>query len=131
VRNVRKRIVASLVICVVSAVAASLGILAFKATVQLTSVGDIMLNPSAWVNKTVVVEGNLTGPLGSVPENAPPYNYELNSNGTIGVFWSGSDTQYSSANVRIQGVVRQGTRASGPWPVLTCYYIEAETIDVV
>jgi hypothetical protein len=131
VRNVRKRIVALLIICVVGAVAASLGVFAFRATVQSTPVGDILLNPSAWVNRTVVVEGSLSGPFGHVAEGAPPYDYELSSNGTIGVLWKGSDTQYTSANVRIQGVVRQGRTADGLWPSVTCYYIEAETVDIV
>jgi hypothetical protein len=128
---VRKRIVALLIICVVGATAASLGIFALRANVQLTPVSDILLNPSAWVNRTVVVEGSLTGPFGHVAEDAPPYNYELNSNGTIGVLWSRSDTQCSSTHVRIQGVVRQGKKAAGLWPILVCYYIEAETVDIV
>jgi hypothetical protein len=93
---------------------------------------EINLNPSAWVNKTVVVEGNLTGPLVFITENAPPWNYELSSNGTrIGVLWNRDDV-YNSANVRVSGVVRQGRRAGGllePPPI--CYYIEAERIDML
>ncbi len=93
---------------------------------------EIALNPSACVNKEVVVEGNLTGPLVFIPENAPPWNYELSSNGTrIGVLWNRDDV-YNSANVRVSGVVREGRRAGGllePPPI--CHYIEAERIDML
>jgi hypothetical protein len=131
VRNVRKRMVALLIICFVSAVAASLEIFALRSTVELTSVREIMLNPSVWVNKTVVVEGSLCGPMGHVAEDAPPWNFELSSNGTIGVVWYDSH-MYSSTIVRIRGVVRQGTRAGGIWPFpAECYYIEAKTIDIL
>jgi len=101
-------------------------------TVELTSVDEIILNPLVWVNKTVVVEGSLSGPMGYIAENAPPWNYQLCSNGTLGALWPNSHGHvYSSTIVRIHGVVRQGTRAAGIWPISTCYYIEAETIDIL
>lgn len=93
--------------------------------------GIIMNDPSAWVNRTAVVEGNLTGPLVFIPEGAPPWNYELNSNGTtIGVLWKQGDV-YDSANVRVSGVVRQGRRAGGDIPPEIVYYVEAERIDML
>jgi hypothetical protein len=128
----RKKIVALLILCIMSVVVASFELFVFRTTVQATSVDEIAFNPSAWVNKEVVVEGNLTGPLVFIPENAPPWNYELSSNGTrIGVLWNRDDV-YNSVNVRVSGVVRQGRRAGGllePPPI--CYYIEAERIDVL
>lgn len=101
-------------------------------TVELTSVDEIILNPLVWVNKTVVVEGVLSGPFGHVCEDAPPWDYCLGSNGTIGVLWRESRAYISSPRVRIRGVVRQGVMAAGIWPFpATCYYIEAETIDIL
>jgi hypothetical protein len=130
VRNVRKKTVALLIICLVSVVVASLEIFALNSNVELTSVDDILLNPWDWVNKTVVVEGTLAGPMGYLVEEAPPWNYQVSSNGTIGVLLKGSQT-YSSIRARVHGVVRQGTRAAGIWPISTCYYIEAETVDIL
>lgn len=120
-----------LFVCIVSVFMASLNLFAFRATVQATSVDEIRLNPSAWVNKEVVVEGKLTGPLVFVPENAPPWNYELSSNGTLGVLWNSSSV-YNSISVRVYGVVREGRQAGGlvePPPI--CYYVEAERIDIL
>lgn len=42
-----------------------------------TLIDEINSNPSAWVNKTVVVEGKLMGPSGYILEETPPWNYEL------------------------------------------------------
>lgn len=105
-----------------------------------TSIGEINSNPSTWVNKTVVVEGKLSGPSAYIPEAAPPWNYELfGPNETIetlgkpetvaiGVLWNGED-HYAFENTRVVGVVRKGNWGYlwGEHPV--CYYIEAKKID--
>jgi hypothetical protein len=97
------------------------------------SVDEINSNPSAWVNKTVIVKGRLSGPLGFIPEAMPPWNYILyRSNETIykpgsvyiGVLWKNQEN-YGFKNVMVFGVVREGH-----WIYLygnrpTCYYIEA------
>jgi hypothetical protein len=105
-----------------------------------TSIGEINSNPSSWVNKMVVVEGKLVGPMGFIPEATPPWNYELlRSNETvetigkkgtvsIGILWNYMD-DYHFENTRVVGVVREGhwLYLYGERPV--CYYIEAKRID--
>jgi hypothetical protein len=105
-----------------------------------TSIGEINSNPSAWVNKMVVVEGKLCGPMVFIPEAMPPWNYKLfGSNETIetigeketvniGVLWNGKG-DYNMENTRVVGVVREGrwVYLYGERPV--CYYIEAKRID--
>jgi cell division protein FtsL len=91
-------------------------------------------DPSAWVNRTVVVEGVISRFL---PPGFwwPPWNYELNSSGTtIGVSWNG--IFLNGENVTVLGVVTGGRcnemLANGTFtsygPV---YFIEAERINVV
>jgi cell division protein FtsL len=120
-------------------------------------IGDIVMSdPSAWVNRTVMVEGNVSSFL---PPGfwRSPYNYELGSNGTmIGVSWQGEYSLYNEKNVMVLGIVTEGrwnatqivtvTRETwnetqivtgGTWnatitfygPVV--YFIEAERIDVI
>jgi len=122
-----------LTVCIMSTVVAFFEFGVFRTVAQVTPLDEIVLNPSAWVNKTVVVEGRLTGSFGHVPEGAPPYDYELSSNGTtIGVFGNNTDIDYDSVSVRVYGVVRWGRRAGGlTYPSLGVYYIEAERIDVL
>ena len=105
-----------------------------------TSIGEINSNPSAWVHKMVVVEGELCGPMGFIPEAMPPWNYELfGSNETIetigrkeavniSVLWNCQD-DYNFENTKVVGVVREGRFGDlyGEGPV--CYYIEAKKID--
>lgn len=101
-------------------------------------IDEINHNPSAWVNRTVLVEGKLCGPSIYIPESVPPWNYELfGPNETIetlgkqetvaiGVLWNGED-QFSFENVIVIGVIREGRYYSwGNTPV--CYYIEAQEI---
>jgi hypothetical protein len=126
----KKKIVALFIIIIASVVVLLLNPLPFRTVVQITSVDEIMLNPSAWVNKKVLVEGKLNGPLFFIPEDMPPWNYELSSNGTIGVRWNGNDI-YNYVNVRVYGVVRQGTRGGIWFPPQICYYIEAKIIDML
>lgn len=62
--------------------------------------------PSFWLNRTVQVEGNISLFLPAGFE-WPPWNYELNSSGTIvGVSWQGQD--YSGQNVMVSGLVTEG-----------------------
>jgi len=95
----------------------------------------ITSDPSAWLNRTVVVEGAISSFL---PPGFwwPPWNYELNSSGTkIGVSWNG--TFLNGENVTVLGVVTGGrwneVLANGTFtqygPVV--YFIEAERINVL
>lgn len=100
--------------------------------------GEINSNPSVWLNRTVMVEGKLSGPSYYIPEDHPPWNYELfGPNETIEtlgkpetvaivVLWNG-EVQYAFADVIVIGVVREGRLYS--WGHTTvCYYIEAQEI---
>jgi hypothetical protein len=87
---------------------------------------------SAWiVNKTVVVEGNLTL-RAYVPSEVPPWNYVLISgNQEIGVLWQGNGPN-DSAGVKVTGVVRQGVQGMGLPPsteTLVVYHVEAVTVE--
>jgi hypothetical protein len=98
----------------------------------------IMSNPSAWVNKTVIVQGNLIGPFAFPVLEHSPWDFELSSGGhTIGVSLSTSVNMSvvwmlnSSAPVRIYGVVEKGeiTTTGGVLPSTITYYIEAEKVE--
>jgi hypothetical protein len=105
----------------------------------LASINEITLDPSAWVNRTVVVEGKLNGPFAYV--TSIPWYYELSVNGTItpqnalgpnciGVNLGNKGGAYESVNVVVIGVVRKGeigTIVAGAQPTIT-YYIEAEYV---
>jgi hypothetical protein len=95
----------------------------FNPAKQKVSIDQILLNPDAWVNKRVEVEGNFSGPVASIPEEAPPWNYELVSNGAIGVAWN-SSANYESGVVMVTGIVREETRGSLQ-SASVVYYIEA------
>lgn len=97
-----------------------------------TPVGKSVLDLSALVNETVVVEGEITGPLVFIPEGMPPWSYELDSNGTvIGISWNGGDF-FNWTSVRVYGVVTQGTLSGGlTEPPGTVYYVKAERIDLL
>jgi hypothetical protein len=87
-----------------------------------------------YVNRTIAVEGNLTGPLVYIPENMPPWSYEwVNPDGTLhhdfGV--SGIGGTLNSTHVIVIGVVKEGRRAGGDIPPEIVYYIEAERIDIL
>jgi hypothetical protein len=99
--------------------------------------GIITGDPSAWVNRTAQVEGNISSFL---PAGFwwPPYNYELSSNGTmIGVSWQGEYSLYNGKNVMVLGIVTEGRwnemLANGTvttyGPVI--YFIEAERVDIL
>lgn len=103
---------------------------------QTIAVSTLTSDPSAWVNRTVVVEGNISAynPPGWWD---PPWNYELSSNATIGVFWQGNYNLYNEKNVIIRGVVMEGQwrEMLANWtstlfgPVV--YFIKAERIDIL
>jgi len=100
---------------------------------------------SMWLNNTVVVEGNLTGPYdGWIPEaDIPPYNCWLYTpNGTIGVLWNnGPIYPIDSKKATVYGVVRIGKVQSMWWPRhgidlygrpvpdWKVYYIEATKVE--
>lgn len=96
------------------------------------SVGEILQNPSAWVNKEVVVQGNLSGFFGYIPE-AMDWPYKLTSDGwTIGVAHD-SLGDLSSASARVYGVVRErrAPALGDPFWGGGSYYIEAERIELL
>jgi hypothetical protein len=99
----------------------------FNPAQQKFSIDQILLNPNAWVNKRVEVEGNFTGPVVSTPgEVLLPWNYELVSSGANGVAWN-SSANYESGVVMVTGIVRE--RRIGSLQLATViYYIEAETV---
>jgi hypothetical protein len=93
-----------------------------------SNVSNIMSDPSAWVNKTVVVEGNISFFMNWL--YSVPWNYQLSSNGaTIGVSWQGNIEE--GVNVLVLGVVTEGevTIPINGTPTHNVYFIEAERID--
>jgi cellulose 1,4-beta-cellobiosidase len=98
------------------------------------TVDDIMLDFPAWLNKTVLVEGNLSGPFVYQSEDARPWNYEFSYpngsfNSLLGVFWGQSDF-YDFTNVIVVGDVMEGRRAfEGGF--IPAYFIEAEKIIIL
>ena len=132
-RSMRKKAVVLVIVCTVlaiSAVAAFFGLVVFTPAQQRVSIDQILLNPVAWVNREVVVEGNLTGPFIGYDIL---WNFELSSNVTIGVRWNGRDGTangsdvFDSVSVRVFGVVRSGV--PGVEGGRGGYYIDAERID--
>ncbi len=105
----------------------------------VASINEITLDPSAWVNRTVVIEGKLNGPF--MYFTSISWDYELSVNGTImpqdalgpnciGVYLGNKGGVYESADAVIVGVVRKGeigTIVVGAQPIVT-YYIEAESV---
>ena len=94
-----------------------------------SNVNSIMSDPSAWVNKTVAVEGNITPYMSYL--TSFPWNYQLNSNGAIiGVSWQGNN-DITGVNVLVLGVVTEGqvTIPINGTPTQNVYFIEAQRID--
>lgn len=155
--DMRKRVTVLLTVCILVTVVVSLELYVMRPVTSTSplvednvSVGEILQNPSAWVNKTVMVEGNLSGFFFGFPEHVftdygMRWSYELTSNGsTIGVdHFSLGD--FSSAPARVYGVVRErrvDIGSSEPvngtltWPSpyphwISGYYIEAERIELL
>ncbi|MDH5732852.1 MAG: hypothetical protein OEY88_03585 [Candidatus Bathyarchaeota archaeon] len=78
------------------------------------TIDEIHANPSVWVNRTVVVEGKLIGPVGFFAVGIPPPCSHIlyRSNATsrseevfIYLRWSGS---YEFEKTTVVGVVREG-----------------------
>lgn len=124
------------------------------------TVTELLNDTSDWVNRTVVLEGSLNGPLFMPGDENLPYDYEFTSdNQTIGLTFGASvnltsfyGNQYanvaevnwpnsssvtrvyflnSSITVRIYGVVEQGVSTFG-WnmPSQVTYFIEAEEVEI-
>jgi len=152
-----KKITIPATACIVITVVVFLELHVFRLpTYQTTTVSIITSDPYAWVNKTVILEGNLDGPIMTPSDLSLPYDYELNSSGqTIGLSFSTSvnlsksfySDQYidaatgngssvriyfldSSLTVRIYGVGKEGEIHSHSPPRVT-YYIETEKIERV
>jgi len=71
------------------------------------SVSDLELNPSAWLNQKVAVQGKLVGPIGFVAMGIPPpWNKILyDAHASLGVRgWGGT---YRLENVLVIGVIRR------------------------
>ena len=104
-------------------------------TATVGTVDDMTLNASAWLNKTVVVEGKLAGPVIPFPEKVPPYDYELfrynetsyASTVFIGVLWNSSNL-YDLTNVLVIGVIR--FVVGGDEFHTGGYFIEAESVPL-
>jgi uncharacterized coiled-coil protein SlyX len=122
------------------------------------TVSELVNDTSDWVNSTVVLEGNLYGPLIMMGDARVPYDYELSSGGqTIGLTFSsivnltvistlvcgnqplGTETVNGitrfyllngSITARIYGVVKQGEIISAWVPPQVTYYIEAEEVEM-
>jgi hypothetical protein len=138
--DMKKKAIALLVAVIAIIITASIGLHSLRITAQekkdnqsLSSTSSSAENASlvgpGKVGQEVVIEGNLTGPVGSEPEGAPPYDYLLRTNGgTIGVFYSDTDLVFDGTSVTVYGVVRAG-KLAGPFSFLTVYYVEAERIE--
>jgi len=112
------------VACAVCAVIVTVAFFEFVMFAHNTLLDQIEQNPTAWLGKTIVVEGNLSGPYTFIPESAPSFNCLLEtSNGGIGVLWHGwldSDPAY----VRVVGIVRAGKGEDES----DRFYIEAQSV---
>jgi hypothetical protein len=128
-------------LCIIFLVAVSFEFFVFRvpSLQQATSVDEIVSNPSAWLNRTVLVEGNLSGPrlLRQSPTNHSellfsPWQYNLSStSASIGVFWSTGVALNGSVVVEVYGVVRKVTvmESIDPPKATIVYYIEAEKVE--
>jgi hypothetical protein len=111
-----------------------------NATATYTTVNEFANDPRSWVNRTIMVEGNLTfiAPYRSIEEFANGYfwNYEISSNGTFGLNWAPDNwdrpPSYDGVNAIVIGILR-ATTVYNPTvynspSYQTAYYIEAEKI---
>jgi uncharacterized coiled-coil protein SlyX len=101
-------------------------------TATVVTVDEITLNASAWLNKTVIVEGKLFGPMVSIPEKMPPGGYivcrsnETSETPTIFVWVSWNNGGgYNFTNVIVVGIVRFAS--SGDF-FEGGFFIEAESV---
>ena len=116
----------------------------FYSSLIQTSVDEIYRNPSFWVNKSVLVEGKLVGPMASTCMHAWTYSYSLfGLNETIEtlqekriaregpvaieVKWKSDNSQYHFEQVKVAGMVRKSSRFSLGNRNFN-YYLEAQEI---
>jgi hypothetical protein len=91
---------------------------------------EIVTNPTAWENHTVIIDGTMQAPsLGVIL----PFNYWLydakNQTIRIGVKWN-SNTDLSGKKLTIIGVVKKGYAWIHPdYPGSWVYFIEANSIQ--
>jgi hypothetical protein len=132
----KSSVIALEIICIILVAALAGVIVAFTFIINdknnTISLLDSQIEASTWVvNKTVVVEGNLTL-RAYPPSEVPPWNYVLISgNQEIGVLWE-DNVPNDSAGVKVTGVVRQGVQWIGLPPsteTVVVYYIEAKTVE--
>ena len=101
-------------------------------TANYSTVSELSLHSSTWVNKTVFIEGRLAFFSLSIENLANGYkwNYQLISDGTFWLYWEPdwfSSPSYDGLNAIIIGIVRQTTvYVSSSYQ--TAYYIDAERI---
>jgi len=137
-RNMGKKGTILATACIIIVVVVFFELYVFKTPMQeTTTVSIIMSDPSAWVSRTVIVEGNLYSfPFPVIVQS--PYNYELSSDGQmIGVSLSASvnmsmslwnQVWSNSASVKIHGVIEKGEIIDTAHGSTTTYYIEALTL---
>jgi hypothetical protein len=153
-RNMRKKAAALLITCILIIVVASLELHAItlvgqppnenpSKTSDSSPIKDTGSVGTAEVGQEVIIEGNLTGPLFFIPEQKPPWSYELlTSGGTVGVSWNcppDGRSDYDGTSVRVCGVVKEGFMAYGNsitwngsmWLPPTVQYVEAERIELL
>ena len=149
--NVGKKITILATVCIIIVVVVFFQFYIFRLpTQQKTTMGVINGDLSPWVNKTVVREGNLNGPLILQGDTGVPYDYELNSSGQIiGLTFSANvnltsfyGNQYfnsatfkvyllnSSLRVRVYGIVRKGFLYGFNTPQFVIYYINVEKVEL-
>jgi len=90
-----------------------------------TNIDEINSNPSAWVNRTVVVEGKLMGPLilGDFFMLFRPNATHMSEKAFILVWWSHSD-EYAFEKVIVVGVIQEALN----YQQSIYHYIRAEEI---
>jgi hypothetical protein len=99
------------------------------------TVNELMIGMSNWVNRTVLLEGNLSFYYLSIEEiaNGGKWNYRLNSNGTEFLLWwepdGFSSPSYDGLNAILIGIVKQTTTyVLSDSSYRTVFYIDAEKI---
>lgn len=104
----------------------------------------ILSDPSSWVNKTVIVEGDLSGLLAFPPHESSPWGQELiNGNQSIGVSFVANVIFLNSSAitlkqilvdyglVKIYGVVEKGIIYDSWFGNSVTYYIDAEVVELI
>ncbi|MGA2768914.1 MAG: hypothetical protein ABSF24_11470 [Candidatus Bathyarchaeia archaeon] len=131
-----KKVTVLVTVCFMIIVAVFFEFFVFRTPVQQTiSVDEIASSPSAWLNRTVLVEGNMSGPsLFLQPEMFSPWQYNLTSaSAHIGVFWSTGVALNGSVPVKVYGVIKEVTVFSSLQPPVSSivYYVNAEKVELV